>query len=387
MQTLRFDVHDLLRAPRLAFSLQRIWLQWLGTGSGYLIYLLFSYAALMAQGASIHGVWKSHGLLPCLPGAQSSASWYAWLLWGLGVLALLIAFLYTNTAVARATYMHVKGNHFYSWREAFAFAGKKTASIISAPLSLLILILLLVFSSMILGWMGRIPYIGALGVSFFTIIWFFAALFLLYTLVVTVVSLWHTPAIIAASDEDAFEAVFQSFSLTWTQPWRLLLYQAANLAIAAAATGFFAFVVKKSLVLMNRLFGLFMGADYDAFAVHGLGLLQAGLVKLWALLQAPFQPFVAQIYYSKAFILGDAGGVPATIHLSSYFFFFSLLFIAGWVLSYGLCCYTIGNLLTILALRKRKDGENLLERKDREEQEEDSGAEFTGPSAGLDSPQ
>jgi len=387
MQTLRFDAHDLLRAPRLAFSLQRIWIQWLGTGSGYLVYLLFSYAALMSQGASIAGVWKSHGLLPCLPGAQSSASWYAWLLWGLGVLALLIAFLYTNTAVARAAYMHLKGNHFYSWREAFAFAGKKIASILFAPLSLLILILLLVFSSMILGWMGRIPYIGALGVSLFTVIWFLASLFIVYTLVVTIVSLWHTPAIIAATDEDAFEAVFQSFSLTWTQPWRLLLSQAANLVIAAAATGFFAFVVKKSLLLMNRLFGLFMGPDYNAFAVHGQGLLQAGLVQLQALLQPPFQPFAAQVYFSKAFMLGDAAGMPVMILIAAYFFFFSLLFIAGWVLSYGLCCYTIGNVLTLLALRRRKDGENLLERKDREEQEEDPGAEFTKPSPGIDSPQ
>ncbi|NLP09362.1 hypothetical protein GX408_03085 [bacterium] len=387
MQTLRFDVRDLLRAPRLAFSLQRIWIQWLGTGGGYLIYLLFSYAALMAQGASLAGVWQSHGLLPCLPGAQGSAPWYAWLLWGLGVAALLIAFLYTNTAVARAAYMHLKGNHFYSWRESFAFAGKKIASIISAPFSLLILILLLVFSSMILGWMGRIPFIGALGISFFTIIWFLAALFIVYTLVVTVVSLWHTPAIIAATDEDAFEAVFQSFSLTWTQPWRLLLYQAADLFIAAAATGFFAFVVKKSLVLMNRLFGLFMGADYNTFAVHGQGLLQAGLIKLEALLHAPFQPLIAQLYYSEAFILGNTTTMPATIHLSSYFYFFSLLFIAGFVLAYGLSCYTIGNVLTILALRKRKDGENLLERKDREEQDEDPGAEFTKPTAGIDSPQ
>lgn len=387
MQTLRFGAHDLLRAPRLAFSLQRIWIQWLGTGSGYLIYLLFSYAALTVQGASVAEVWKSHGLLPCLPGAQGGAPWYAWLLWGLGVLALLIAFLYTNTAVARAAYMHLKGNHFYSWREALTFAGKKIASILAAPISLMILILLLVFSSMILGWMGRIPYIGALGVSFFTIIWFLAALFIVYTLVVTIVSLWHTPAIIAASDEDAFEAVFQSFSITWTQPWRLLLYQAANLVIAASAAGFFAFVVKKSLVLMNRLFSLFMGADYNTFAVHGQALLQASLVKLEALLHAPFQPFMAQLYYSKEFILGDTAGMPATIHLSSYFFFFSLLFIAGWVLSYGLSCYTIGNVLSILALRKRKDGENLLERKDREEQVEDAGAEFTGPSAGIDSPQ
>jgi len=387
MQTMRFDLRDLLRAPRLAFSLQRMWIQWLGMGIGYLIYLVLTYASFMLQGHSIKQVWQQSGLLPCLFTQLTPITWYSAMTYGLALFFLIAAFLFTNTAVARAGYMTLKDNHFYSWREAFAFARKKFLSILFAPISLLILILLILFASLILGWLGRIPYVGELGISFFTLFWFLGALFVIYTAVVTVVSIWHTPGIIAASDEDAFEAVFQSFSLTWTQPWRLLLYQVFNLVIALAAMAFFAFVVKKSLLLMNFLLASFMGHDYVQLSCYGMAWLQHALTGADKILAIPYGPILPQIFFAKEVMISGSTTMPATVVVSAYLFAASLLFIAGWVFSYGLTCYTMGNLMTFLALRHRKDGENLLARKDKEEEQEDAAATDESQPATVSEPQ
>ena len=368
MQTSRFDLRDLFRAPRLAFSLQRIWIQLLGMAAGYLLYLILTYAAMISQGYGLADLWQRYGLLPCLFGQPSPAPWYSWLLFGLASAALLLAYMVTNTAVARAAYMTMKGNNFYSWREAFAFARQKFLSILFAPLSLLLLILLLVFSSWILGCLGRIPFLGELGISFFTVLWFLGALFLVYTGAVAIVSIWQTPAIIAASDEDAFEAVFQSFSLTWMQPCRLLFYQIVNMAVAAAAMLFFAFLLLASLRLMNALLGAFMGSDYHNLSFAGQAMVQSWLSGC----PQPLAGFINQLFdYQHVTPVGVAG-LTLSIRVAAFFFAVNLLFIIGWVLSYGLSAYTTGNLLTYLALRHRKDGEDLLLRKDREEEPDET---------------
>ena len=69
----------------------------------------------------------------------------------------------------------------------------------------------------------------------------------------------------------------------------------------------------------------------------------------------------------------DLSGTAVVI--SSYLYALSLLFVAAWILSYALSTFTVGNTLTYLILRKNKDGENLLQRKDREEEEEEDDKE------------
>ena len=62
-----------------------------------------------------------------------------------------------------------------------------------------------------------------------------------------------------------------------------------------------------------------------------------------------------------------------SVVISSYLYASSLLFIAAWVLSYLLSTFTAGNMVSYLVIRQIKDGENLLERVDREEEEEEEG--------------
>ena len=48
----------------------------------------------------------------------------------------------TATAVARAAYMHLKGNNFYTWKEAVRFALKKKGGAVAAtPIAIGVIIL------------------------------------------------------------------------------------------------------------------------------------------------------------------------------------------------------------------------------------------------------
>jgi hypothetical protein len=372
MQALRFGFHDLFRAPRLAFSLQRMWIQFLGMGVGYVFYFVLTYIGYLLSGFPLAALWVQFGLLPCLFACSDGVSWIGWLFYGLGSIGLFVAFLFTNTAVARATYMAMKGHPFYSWREAFSFAGRKWASVVIAPLSLFALMAMVLIAGFFVGLLGKIPYIGVLGLSLATILWFLAALFLLYIILVTLVSIWLAPAIIATSDEDAFEVVFQSFSLTWSQPWRVLGFQVQTLILALLSLTIMAIMGKTAVLIMNSLLSAAMGNDYTTLAYNGQALLQNALSASRELVEFACRWLVRFFYFSKQYPYPDFAGIPTTIAFSSWIYAGSLLFVMGWILAYGLSTYTVGNVLSYLSLRKRKDGENLLERRDKEEDMEES---------------
>ncbi len=371
MTALKFDVRDLFRAPRLALSLQRMWIQLVGMIVGFVGYLILTYLSYLSAGVGIGTTWARYGLLPCLFAANEAFPWYAWLIYAVADLVIVAAFLIANTAVARATYMQAKGNNFYSWREAYAFAFRKVTSVLLTPVSLAVLIGLMVLGSLVIGLLGRIPFVGELGVSLFTVFWFFAALLVVFFAVITVISFLLVPSIIATTDEDAFEAVFQSFSITWNQPWRLAIYEAVTIVLAVASMGIFAYAVKASVMVMNKLFGAFMGADYINLANNGQAMLQSWLLMGQNIVEGIYRTLTPRIYFARDFIMIPTSELPVTVVISSYLFALSMLFIAGWVVSYGLSTFTVGNMLLYLALRKKKDGENLLERKDKEEEQEE----------------
>ena len=315
--------------------------------------------------------WSQFGLLPCLFASGESFPWYAVLIYGLASLIFLAVLLISNTAVSRATYMSVKGNNFYTWREAYAFSFRKVSSILLTPVSLALLIGFILLGAFVVGLIGKIPFIGVIGISLFTILWFVAALFLLFFIFILVVSVIFVPSIIATTDEDAFEAVFQTFSLTWNRPWKIVFYEMLTIFIALISMGLFAFVVKESFCLMTGLFSNFMGSDFVKLANNGYGLVQSWLLSAQTIVDSLYHNVSSYIFFSKEFNLIPAAELPVSVVISSYLFAFCLLFVGGWVFSYGLSTFTIGNTVLYIALRKQKDDENLLERQDKEEEAED----------------
>ncbi|HDP99571.1 MAG TPA: hypothetical protein ENN22_10385 [bacterium] len=367
MHQFRFDVRDLFKSPRLGLSLQRMWIQFLGLFVGMLGYIIFTYVSLLSAGISLEISWRKYGLLPCLFG--ESAPWYSFIIYFLGAAWLVVLYLVTATAVSRASYMLVKGNNFYTWREAFSFAKKKVVSVVLTPVALAILIGLFLLGGAIVGWLADlIPYVGEFGLTILTPIWFIAALVTVFLVLVVVVSAFQTPAIIATTDDDAFEAVFQSFSLLWSQPWRLILYAVISGALALAAFFILALLSKQAFILMDRLFANTMGDDFINISAHGMYLLSVWVMHSIGWVQSVFSDFSGLIYFSREF---DPLPLPGYMVVVSHIFSVWILLIGGFIASYGVATLNIGNTISYLILRKKKDDENLLDRKDREEEEDE----------------
>ncbi len=369
MTELRFDLRDLFRSARLGFSMQRMWIAFLGYGVGYAGYLIFTYLSLLVDGKNVSVIWNQYGLFTCLSG-HGAVHWYSWLVFLPGVVFLLIAFLLTSTAISRATYMLLKGNNFYTWREAFAFSFRKAGSIISTPVAILVLALLLLVGGLIIGFLGRIiPVVGELGVSLFTVVWLVASLLMVFLLLALGVSLILVPAIIATTDEDAFEAVFQSFSTLWSQPWRFIVYEAVVCVIGIFSLGIFAFIVKEAYLLMSGIFSVpwAFGDEFINIAAQAQFLLQKWLFLSQEFVNSIYWRFAEYIYFKNEFY--HILSLTAVQKIAAYFMAVSMLVIVGWVASYGMAVIEVGNTIVYLILRKKKDDDNLLERVDKEEEE------------------
>ena len=371
MTKLNANFIDIFKAPRIALSLQKMWIQFIGLFWGYLGYALFIYLGYLTSGFNVSQTWQKYGLLICPFSGGESFAWHSWILFTIGIVILFFVYLISSTAVARSAYMSTKGNAFYSWKEAFAFARKKAVSIVMTPISLLMLVGLIVLGLFFVGLLGKVPFVGELGVGLFTIIWFLAALVIIFFAMVSWVAFLFVPSIIATTDEDAFEAVFQSFSILWNQPVRMIGYLIQNIVVSLMAVFVFAAILKKAIIVMNGLLSAFVGADFINLANNGQSMVQSWLLYGQQLVESLLQQHSGFVYFSNEFILIPTATLSSSVVLASYFYASSLLFIAAWVLSYLLSSFTAGNMLSYLVIRQIKDGENLLERIDREEEEEE----------------
>lgn len=366
MQQMQFDFRDMFRAPRLALSLQRIWIQFVGLIVAFAGYWVLTYLSFAVAGIGISTGWQKYGLLPCLMGEQ--VNWISYVIFAVAVIWLLVVYLVTATAVSRASYMLLKGNNFYTWREAFSFSVKKAISLILSPVSLVILVALIAFGGAVVGWLGKIPYIGEFGITLFTPIWMIFSLLIVFMAIVVVVAAVLSPAILATTDDDAFEAVFQSFSLVWSQPWRLIFYQIINAVLAVFAFFVLAYLMKKSFIVMDRIFAATTGADYQNISAQAMYLISVWVAYSIVWVEQLFGHFAPWIYFSREFVPLN---LPVHQIIAAHIFAVWMLLVGGYVLSYGLASLNVGNTLGYLILRKKKDDENLLERKDREEEEDD----------------
>ncbi len=380
MLKLKFDWRDVLKAPRLALSLQKMWIQLVGMSVGFVVYLALSYLSLVVAGYELNSAWSQFGLLPCLFAIGDSFPWSSWLIAGVGSLFLFVTYLITNTAVARAVYMTSKGNSFYTWKESFAFAFRKFWSIILTPLALLILIGLLVLGALVVGLLGKIPFVGEIGVSLFTILWLLNGLLVFFLVLVVLAAVLLLPSIIATTDEDAFEAIFQSMSIVWRQPWRFLFYLAITAVMAVVALAGLGFFVKQAVTIMNALMSSFMGTDYINLANNGQALLQGWILLSNNILDTLYQGYASVFFFSNQFVAIPSADLPGSVVFASYVFALNLLFVGGWVISYGLSTFTAGTTVSFIILKFKKDEDNLLDRLDAEEEiEDESVSDSVGP--------
>lgn len=356
---LHFNFKDIFKAPRIAFRFQRLWINGLGLFGGYAVYSFLAYLSLFVDGKSVSIVWAKYGLLPC--SYNQLENWYSFAIFFIGVLIFFAIFMMTNTAVSRVVYAQLRGEVFYTWKQAFRFALRKWISVIGAMLTFVLMIGVIAVVIFALSIIGRIPVVGELGNFLLTIPHVLAALLILFIMIVACFAIFLVPAIIAASQEDSLGGVFQSFSIAFNQPFRLATYSILILLLEVSGIVLLAFFVKKAYLLFSSLFAVGMGEKFVNITEHGLSMIDNALPQLYGWIQSIFGPFYGQVYlccHHSSQLLPFSGSVAAHI------FMIFLLAIGGGVLAYGETIRNAGFTILYVDLYKIHENENLLERED-----------------------
>lgn len=358
---LYFNYRDIFHAPRIAFRFQRIWINGIGLLTGYIFYLIFTYASLLIDGTGLAEAWERYGLLAC--NFNQLQHWYSCIVFLIGSAAFFAIFLLTNTAVSRVAYMELRREFFYSWTQAFRFAFGKWASTLGAMLTFLFMVGLFAVGAMVMGFIGRIPVIGELGTFLLTIPYILAALLLLFIIIVAFIGVFLVPVIIATSDEDALGGVFQSFSITNNQPWRLLVYSLLTGVLEFAGIITLVFFLKKAFSLLCALFAVGMGEKFAKITEQGFYLIDKSLPQLYVWMEHLFGTFTSQIYLSFHHAQLT---LSASENIAAYIFVIFLLLIGGSAITYGEAIRNAGFTILYVDLYKIQEGENILEREDEE---------------------
>ncbi len=371
---LYYSYKDLFKAPRIAFSFQRIWANWIGLFLAYAVYVIVTYLSIVVSGLSLGDAWHRFRLAPC--GYLVSLPWYGLVIFWIGVAAALAIYFLTNTAVARLSYMTLREELFYSWKQGYKFAYKKWASVLGSYITFIFMIALFVIGALVMGFIGRIPYVGEIGTFLLTVPYWLAGLLLVFIGMVFFAALYMVPAIIATSHEDALGGVFQTFSMLYNQPFRWIWYVVLLGIISFIGTVLFGAFLKLGLLVFGYLFSIGMGDKFTAIFQHGLHNVQAAWAPMFSAVTGWYQyPEWLSMFFSTSLPALSVSGQIAAGILTVF-----LLFIFCLPVAFMEAIGNAGLAIIYVVLYKLHEGENLLEREDEELKEEEEEEEKSDTS-------
>lgn len=376
---LYFDVRDIFRAPRLALSGKKIWIFVVGNLAGYIAYWLFSYMSLMMAGVSFSEAINQYGLYPCLFGHE--AEWYAWVTYFIGVDAWIISVYLAATAVSRVTLKQLKGNDFFSAGDGWAYVKKHWHPVIFAPVSIILIVVFFLAFASLFGLTGKIPYIGEFLFAVPYLFYFFGSLFTIYTIFVFVVSLHYTPAIVGAYEEDTMGTVFQSYSITWSQPWRVIVYHIVLYFLLKISMAIFSFFWYAAYGLVKYVFGCewLMGGKLTGILDYAVSLVcpgsACGATSCGSYYGGCFLDGLSACYNECLSFLTcsvpASGTLSGTESVAGVILAISLFLLGLALLSYGLSIISVAETIMFVIFKKKSDDDDLLSRKDEDELEEE----------------
>ncbi|OGC92091.1 MAG: hypothetical protein A2142_06015 [candidate division Zixibacteria bacterium RBG_16_48_11] len=360
---MHFDWRDLFKAPRLAISTgKRLILQTLGLLIGYVGYLILTYLAYLLSGQPVAETWNYFGLFPFYDFGYGH--WLSAVIWILGLLFFFSFWLLFSTAVAKVTFEELRGDQFYSTREALRFLKERISAVLFSPLTLFTLIVILVIVGAVLGLIGRIPAVGELFFGlFYGVPIFVSALFTVFVAFVFFVSLVLTPAVVGSLKSDTFTTVVEYFQTVWNQPGRFFGYTALTVILAKLGMFVFGYFIMRTFQLINWACGFTMGSKLD-------DLFQAAM----SYLPLPnVLDFFTTLYPGSSigyhFAMAPGGtGLGITEGIAAFLIGITLIIIFFLMVGYGLATFTCGQTIAFLITYKHREGENLLERKSEEEE-------------------
>ncbi|MEO0216429.1 MAG: hypothetical protein ABIL70_02820 [candidate division WOR-3 bacterium] len=384
MTNMHFNYKDVFRAGRLGFSAKKMWVGFLGLLVAFIGYGILSYLAFIAGGTELSEVWEAFRLVPYYSG-ETTWPWYSWLLWIIGIIWWILVALLTGVAISKITYEQLKGDEFYEIKEAIKFALKNGKSALLAPVVLILFMISLIVMGIILALITWIPYFGQLFFAVMAIPAFFVCIFILYLVIVTVVSLIIGPSIVGTTGNDTFDTLFESFSVINDQPWRFIIYEFLLKLIVIVGVGILGFFAVKAIFLGQDVIGIIvpeakldnilLNAAYyvkltiPSFYPESVQELITRYIEWVGMPNLLFPPEYSPAYETWA-------GAISSFLLGIIYY----LIILG-VCSLGLSIFYAGNTIIFTVLVKKKDDKNLLEIKEEafEEKKEEEKKEEEKP--------
>jgi len=368
-----FDFRDIFRAGRLGFKGKKMMMHFLGLMLGYVIYEALTYLSLISSGAG--DFWAKHGLRPvCFLGETASTLPTATIIMmAVGAFVWVIIYYLFSTAVSKITVEELRGDDFYSMKQALKFAGKHWKSIFITMIALIGIFIFCLFFPSLVGLLDLIPgveqaaeHFGTPVTTFFAIPVYFMGLFMVLVIAALLFGLFLIPAIVAVTGEDVFETIYQLFSTIWNQPWRLIIYGKLLFFVKALGAMIFAAVsvigmiiaFLPSTLLANQESHYFANVIARSLRIIGMDADMIGSI-----------PGASQL----------GASMPWTLDVATFFLFASLIMIAAIIVSYPLSIVSCGYTIIYVALRKKTTDENMLEVEEEEEMEMSAPEEPTEP--------
>ncbi|HDM42903.1 MAG TPA: hypothetical protein ENG29_00775 [Firmicutes bacterium] len=378
MVSLYFDIRDIFRAVKLGFAAKKIWIHFTYLFYGLLIYDILTYIAAKISGYDLAIMWHTYHFFPC-PFSKAYPMDFTVggdILYWIGVAVMVILWFLASAAVGKITIEQLRGNDFYSRKEAFNFIKKNWKAVIFSPIALIILMVILFVGGMVVGAWQEIPYVGEITTNLLAIPIFIVSLFFVLLVAVIALSFIMTPAVVATTKNDTFETMFELFSSLTSQPWRIVIYDILLWIIAPLGTALF-FIA--SFLGIKVMFATYYYASEIIHTPEKVNTLFA-----YAMQYLPNLPFIkslspcCQNFYNWLTLI--PAGIPNfkpvfyetlnwSMHLSGFILGLTFTLILLFIASYLLTINSVGQVIIYTIVRKKKDDENLLEMLDEEFEE------------------
>ncbi len=364
-----FDGRDILRSPRIALSGKKILVFMQALLVGYADYLITTYLSFALGGYTFSEIWSKYGLYPCLIG--NPAPWYAQALYWLGVVVLFLAINFGCTAVSRITYKQLKGDEFYSSGDAWSFVKKHWHPVVFTALTFIIILAFFFGLAAIFALLGKIPYVGEFLFVIPYLLFFFGSVFTIYTGIVFAVSFIYTPAIIGVYEEDTMGTVFNSYSITWSQPWRIIFYHFILLPIGSVGVYILVKAWTAAYGLIHNIFGSdwFMSTKLANVVAYAENIVYPAVFHNMSIACSGGRCYV--ICSGSCTVVGvDLSTISGTESIAGVILALFLILIGLSVLAYGLSILSVGETLMFVIFKMKSDNDNVLERKDEDDLDE-----------------
>ena len=199
-------------------------------------------------------------------------------------------------------------------------------------------------------------------------IYFIGSIFTIFTAIVLITAIVYNGSIIGTLEEDTMGTVFNSYSITWSQPWRMISYHLILIPLSYLATQIFTWSIYGSFKLINLVFGHEFLMGNKLTKIVGTATNYVWPKDIGIYLHGDNYSFFYNLLIPKSQHY-SLNGVECLAAIIVGFFLFIITLS---IISYYFSIISVGETLMFSIYKQKSDGYNILKRKDEEELEDKS---------------